>query len=206
MRLLGWGLLAAAFLAAALETAAQGITHNWGSMPARDVLEVLAPDLFDAFRDRVDSALDPAIWDYVVLPLLILPGWLLIGVPGGLLVWLFRPAPHPDDAAGDSFPQASYEEIVAAAHEADKDDIGIPSKYRDLEEYDPSRQPADEGGDPALDPLYLEQADVIPPARHIPSSAQGSVPGNSPTNSPGSGQGNGPGNSDGFGGGLNRPF
>ncbi len=195
MRLLGWGLLAAAFLAAALETAAQGITHDWGTMAARDVLEVLAPDLFDAFRDNVDAVLHPAVWDYVVLPLLILPGWLLIGVPGGLLVWLFRPAPDPEDTGPDSFPEASYEEIVAAAREADKDDIGIPSKYRDLEEYDPSRQPTDDGVDPALDPLYLEQADVIPPASHIPSSVQGSE----------APPGNGPGN-DGFGGGLNRPF
>jgi len=199
MRLLGWGLLAAAFLAAALETAAQGITHDWGTMAARDVLEVLAPDLFDAWRDTVDEVLHPAVWDYVVLPLLILPGWLLIGVPGGLLVWLFRPARDPEDTGPDSFPEASYEEIVAAAHEADKDDIGIPSKYRDLDEYDPSRQPADDGVDPALDPLYLEQADVIPPARHIPSSAQGSE---APQ---GNSSGTGPGN-DGFGGGLNRPF
>lgn len=205
MRLLGWALLAAAFLAAALETAAQGITHDWGTMAARDVLAVLAPDLFDAWRDAVDEALHPAVWDYVVLPLLILPGWLLIGVPGGLLVWLFRPAPDPEDTGPDSFPQASYEEIVAAAHEADKDDIGIPSKYRDLEEYDPSRQPSDEGIDPALDPLYLEQADVIPPARHIPSSAQASSQGTGPGNTPGTGSGNGPGN-EGFGSGLNRPF
>jgi len=203
MRSLGWGLLVAAFLAAALETAAQGITREWGAMAARDVLAVLAPDLFEAFRDRVDSALHPAVWDYVILPLLFLPGWLLIGVPGGLLVWLFQPAPHPDDLAGDSFPQASYEEIVAAAREADEDDIGIPSKYRDLEEYDPSRQLSDEVADPSLDPLHLEQADVIPPARHIPSSVQGSAHGGTQANSQGSGQGN---SGDGFGSGLNRPF
>jgi hypothetical protein len=202
LRLLGWGLLAAAFLAAALETAAQGMTHGWGTMAARDVLELLAPDLFDAFRDNVASLLHPVVWDYVILPLLILPGWLLIGVPGGLLVWLSRPAADPDDTGADSFPQASYEEIVAAAREADKDDIGIPSKYRDLEEYDPSRQPSDEDADTALDPLYLDQADVIPPAGHIPSSGLGSAPGSSQANSPGSGRGDG----DGFGGGLNRPF
>ena len=207
MRLLGWGLLVAAFLAAALETAAQGITREWGAMAARDVFAVLAPDLFEAFRDRVDTALHPAVWDYVILPLLFLPGWLLIGVPGGLLVWLFQPAPDPDDLAGGSFPQASYEEIVAAAREADEDDIGIPSKYRDLDEYDPSRQLSDEVADPTLDPLHLEQADVIPPARHIPSSAQGGTYGSAQ----GSTQGNRPGgdhanNGEGFGSGLNRPF
>jgi hypothetical protein len=168
MRIVGWGFLAAAFLAAALETAAHGITRDWGSMSARDVFEVLAPDLFDAFRDKIDSVLHPVAWDYVIMPLLILPGWLLIGVPGGLLVWLFRPAPDPDYTNAASFPQVSYEDIVAAAREADEDDIGLPSKYRDLDEYDPSRQFTEEGIDSALDPLHREQADVIPPARHIP--------------------------------------
>jgi hypothetical protein len=196
LRLLGWGLLATAFLAALLETAAQGIMHQWGTMPARDVLEVMAPDLLDAFRDNVDEWFGPAVWDYAIFPLLILPGWLLIGVPGGLLVWYGRPAPDPDDAGPDAFPQASYEEIVAAAREADEDDIGIPSKYRDLDEYDPSRHGSEEAADPALDPLYLEQADVVPPARHIPS-------GGTPT---GGGGSEGGGSNGGFGGGLNRPF
>jgi hypothetical protein len=195
LRLLGWGLLVAAFLAASLETAAQAMTHNWGTMPARDVLEVMAPDLFDAFRDAVDAWLHPAVWDYVILPLLILPAWLLLSVPGGLLVWRFHPAPDPDDAGPDSFPQASYEEIVAAAHEADEQDTGIPSKYRDLDEYDPSRQGTEEPADPTLDPFQNEQADVVPPARHIPSGGAG-----------GPGQGGEAGGNNGFGGGLNRPF
>ena len=195
MRSLGWGLLAAAFLAAALETAAQSLTGSWGSMAARDVLAVMFPTLFDAFRDNVDASFGPWMWDFVILPLLILPFWLLLCVPGGFLIWYFQPPPDPDDSSPDAFPGTTYEEIVAAAREADEDDIGIPSKYRDLDEYDPTRQPSDEEIDPALDPLYLEQADVVPPARHIPS-------GNAPTGNSATEGGNG-GN---FGSGLNRPF
>src|SRR5262245_32295444 len=128
LRLLGWGLLGAAFLAASLETAAQSMTGTWGMMSAREVFALMAPDLFDAFRDGVDEYLAPAVWDYALLPLMILPGWLLLAVPGGVLVWLGQPTPDPDSI--DSFPQATYEEIVAAAKEADEDDVGIPSKYR----------------------------------------------------------------------------
>jgi hypothetical protein len=206
LRLFGWGLLTAAFLSASLETVAQAITHNWGSMPARDMLDVMAPDLFDAFRDTVDDFLHPVVWDYVILPLLVLPGWLLLSVPGGLLVWYFHPAPDANDSGPDSFPQASYDEIVAAAHEADEQDTGIPSKYRDLEEYDPAchgTQGMEEEADPALDPLYVEQADVVPPARHIPSGGAGGGLGGQ---AQGEGWGSGSGGSDSFGGGLNRPF
>lgn len=195
--LLGWSLLAAAFVAAAAETAAQGVAREWGTMAAADVLMVLVPDLFDAIRDGVDELLNPLIWDYVVLPLLALPGWLLLGVPGVVLVWRYWPAGDPLEGNLDAYPQATYEDIVAAAREADEEDIGIPSKYRDLEEYDPTKFPSDEGGaDPTHDPLYLEQADVVLPARHIPPQGGGTGGTN------GSGQGGGQTGS----GGLNRPF
>lgn len=193
LRLLGWGLLASAFLAAAMEIAAQSLTHDWGAMAASDVLLILAPDRFDAVRDSVDEFLHPLVWDYVVLPLLMLPGWVLFGVPGAALVWIFRPAEDRDETGTDTLPQASYEEIVAAAREADEDDIGIPSKYRDLDEYDPARHSDDEAIYPALDPVYLEQADMVPPARQIPSgdgsggTAGNGDPGRSSSGPPGSG-------------------
>jgi hypothetical protein len=192
LRLLGWGLLAASFVAAGAEMAAQGVTHDWGTMAAAEVLSVLTPEFFDALRDGIDEMLHPLVWDYAVLPILALPGWLLIGMPGVALVWYFREIGDPTEGNLDAYPQATYEEIVAAAHEADEQDIGIPSKYRDLAEYDPTNLPAEEGApDPALDPLYLEQADVVPPARHIPSNTSG---------------GETDGGGKGGGSGLNRPF
>lgn len=199
MRLMGWGLLAAAFFAAAMETAAQSMTGSWGTMSARSVLAVMFPYLFEAFRDGIDATLAPWVWDYVVSPVLILPGWFLLTVPGVLLIWHFRPPADPNDGGQDAFPETTYEDIVAAAREADEDDIGIPSKYRDLDEYDPTRQPAIDDIDPALDPLYLDQADVVPPARHIPSGGVSS-------GSEGGGTANGSSANGGFGSGLNRPF
>lgn len=191
LRLLGWGFLAAAFVAAAAETAALGIAHDWGTMAAADVLRILTPDLFDEVRDRVDELLHPSVWDYVILPLLALPGWLLLSVPGVALVWRYWPVTEPFEENLDAYPLATYEDIVAAAREAEEQDIGIPSKYRDLDEYDPTKRSQEDAGmaDPTLDPLDLEQADVVPPSRHIPQRGGGT-------------DGGGHSGS----GGLNRPF
>lgn len=193
LRLLGWGFLVAAFVAAAAETAALRIARDWGTMAAADVLKIMAPDLFDEIRDRVDELLHPLVWDYAILPLLALPGWLLLTVPGVALVWRYWPAGDPLEGNFDTYPQASYEDIVAAAREAEEEDIGIPSKYRDLDEYDPTKPPSDDGGmvDPILDPIDIEQADVVPPSRHVPQRGGG-----------GSTDGDGQSGSSG----LNRPF
>jgi hypothetical protein len=61
----------------------------------------------------------------------------------------------------------------------------------------------EDDADPTLDPLYVEQADVVPPARHIPSGGAGGGPGGQ---TQGEGWGSGSGGSDSFGGRLNRPF
>lgn len=169
----GWLLLGAAFLAAGAESAAQAMAQEWGFMAASDVMRVLTPHLFDA----MESAITPIAWDLIVLPLLALPGWLLLGLPGAVLAWRYRTPIDIAEDGDEDFPHTTYEEIVAAAEEADKDDIGLPSKYRDLAEYDPSQAPGDDQGEVFHDPDDRERADIVPPARFIaPAANDGSGP------------------------------
>jgi hypothetical protein len=172
LKSLGWLLLGAAFLAAGAESAAQAMTQEWGFMAASDVLRVLTPRLFDA----LELTVSPIAWDFIVLPLLALPGWLLLGVPGALLAWRYRTPIEIGEEGDEDFPHTTYEEIVAAAEEADKDDIGLPSKYRDLAEYDPSVAPGEDQGELFADPDDRERADIVPPARFIASANDGSEP------------------------------
>ena len=169
-RSLGWGLLVAAFLAAGAESAAQVIANQWGLMPASDVLRVLYPHVFASLQ----SAVAPFAWDYIVLPLLTLPGWILAGAPGAALAWRYRMQSDPVDLDDDGeFPRTTYEQVVASAREADEQDIGLPSKYRDLGEYDPTNPPSDVNDEPQLEPYDLERADIVPPARYIAPPGHG---------------------------------
>ena len=163
-RSLGWGLLVAAFLAAGAESAAQVIANQWGLMAASDVLRVLYPHVFASMQ----GAVAPFAWEYIVLPVLTLPGWILMGAPGAALAWRYRLESDPVALEDDGeFPHTTYEEIVASAREADEQDIGLPSKYRDLGEYDPSNPPCDVHDEPQLEPYDLERADIVPPARYV---------------------------------------
>jgi hypothetical protein len=167
LKSVGWLLLGAAFLAAAAESAAQAIAQEWGFMSASDVMQLLTPRLFDT----LELAIAPIAWDFVVLPLLALPGWILLGVPGAALAWHYRSPIEIEEDGDEDFPHTTYEEIVAAAEEADKDDIGLPSKYRDLDEYDPSLAPGEDQGELFPDPDDRERADIVPPARFIAPGA-----------------------------------
>jgi len=167
LRSIGWMLLGAAFLAAGAESAAQALAHEWGFMSASDVMRLLTPHLFDV----IELSVPPLAWNFVVLPLLALPGWLLLGVPGAMLAWRYRAPLEIGEEGDEDFPHTTYEEIVAAAEEADKDDIGLPSKYRDLAEYDPSVAPGEDQGEVFADPDDRERADIVPPAKFIAPAA-----------------------------------
>jgi len=141
------------------------------------ITHVLCPVDFSEFSRRaVDHAAAVARWYrakltvlhvFPNLPVLALPGWLLAGAPGAALVWHYRSRVEESDPLEDSLPLTTYEEIVAAAREADEDDIGLPSKYRDLDEYDPANRQNDDDADAALDSSDVEPAEVVPHSRYI---------------------------------------
>jgi hypothetical protein len=111
LRYLGWALLIGAFAAAAAEVVVS-------PRPRSLTIFVSAYDLwytgwpgsliFTQIRvERVASIL----WDPVLVSLLMFPGWLLLGVPGAVFAWFWRPkgtAMIDDDAA-----QRQHQEVMA---------------------------------------------------------------------------------------------
>jgi hypothetical protein len=137
-RITGWCLLVMTFVFTAAEAVVHGILSEYGIVAASKVLEVLAPDTLTEMKAAITENISPIAWDPFMLTLLQLPGWILLGGPGVFLVWYFRDRTPGDFEMPEDYPHTTYEDILAAAEEADYDDIGLPSKYRDLADYDPT--------------------------------------------------------------------
>ena len=149
-----------AFVFAAAETAAQGLGGGFGVKSASAVLSTLIPDHYNATRAFVQTKLSPALWDPVITGLLVLPGWLTLGVPGIFLAWKFRHLPVGGvDSDDDIMITTSYEDILAAAEEADEQDDSPLSKYHDLSDYDPTQIDDDDDG---LDGFKLDESHMSP--------------------------------------------
>ena len=145
-RRLGWLLVIGAFVLAATENAARGLSGDTGVLgilSAEKVLEVLAPDVFAALAYYVSEYTHPLFWDPLLLWLLVFPSWLITGVPGAILVWKCRKIPLGGEPKKEDLAYTSYEDVLAAAKEADFDNPGESSKYKDLDEYDPLHPPYD---------------------------------------------------------------
>ncbi|MEO5337138.1 MAG: hypothetical protein H7841_09625 [Magnetospirillum sp. WYHS-4] len=111
----GFGLLllGAAFLGGAAEIAAQATLSDrpW-MLPAIDVWIILAPSSLEAAR----RALGPEMLDALAGSLLILPAWLLFGLPGAALAWLGRP--QDDETEGpDEESLFLYDRLAKLARE-----------------------------------------------------------------------------------------
>ncbi|MDP6925998.1 MAG: hypothetical protein QGG84_02790 [Rhodospirillales bacterium] len=147
-KIIGWALLIGAFVFAGAETAAQGIAvsqgGSFGHKSAYTVLSTLLPDFLTALRIFIETNLSPALWDPVITGILVLPGWLTLGVPGIFLAWKCRDLPLGGvDSDDDIMLTTSYEDIMAAAEEADEYGRSPPSKYKDLDDFDPARSSDD---------------------------------------------------------------
>ena len=107
-------LLAAAFVAAAAEMAARSTLESPPLVLAfGDTWTLLWPDSFKAFA----GSLAGTAWTAVADTLLRLPGWLLFGLPGGVLAWLGRPHRHPEGEAPDEASFFLYDELEQRARE-----------------------------------------------------------------------------------------
>ena len=147
--LFGWVMIGLAFLSLVGEMAARG---QYGSrvffLSAEELWAALAPESFTEFRTLFRSAARP-FWTYFLGPLLMLPAWLLFGLPGILafgyahrldrtprefdveeaflfdeLVKRAKEEGHVDPE--DRAPEDSYEPIAASAREAEADMIRDP--------------------------------------------------------------------------------
>ena len=161
--LLGIVLCAAAFLAAAAEMAASAMDPELGWAPAAlDVWKTLSPDTFDGLMAWHGEA----GW----LGLLKLPGWLILGAPGIVLLVAFR---HRDPGSISEHEEALYlyDELAKRAHEEGftntRDDFD-PTAYDDvvpaedhyarddvLDDLDPTPDPDPEADRPAHNRDFL---------------------------------------------------
>ncbi|NVK20007.1 MAG: hypothetical protein HWE30_15010 [Methylocystaceae bacterium] len=129
--LLGWMFFALAFMLAAAESAlGRGFITS-----ANDLLVALMGSKWIIFKARYASVL----FDTVVLNLLQLPGWLLAGLPAGILLWRCRP--HREDVDPDLYSSlTTYDRLAELADEegAANDDPSFHEyDMRDYDEDDP---------------------------------------------------------------------
>ena len=145
-RRLGWLLVIGAFVLAAAENAARGLSGDpgvLGILSAAKVLEILAPNIFSILAYHVSEYIHPLVWDPFLLWVLVFPSWLIAGVPGAILVWKFRKIPLGGEPKKEDLAYTSYEDVLATAKEAEFDNPGETSRYKHLDEYDPLHPPVD---------------------------------------------------------------
>ncbi len=90
-RIVGWGLLLLAVAALGWEVIAWGLTGQYESrLPGQIWASIDRPSL-NLTQAVVQRYVLPELWDYVLLPVLLAPLWLVLAVPGLLLALLCRP-------------------------------------------------------------------------------------------------------------------
>jgi hypothetical protein len=160
-KICGWLLVGLAIAFAAAETGAQGVTKQYGIMSAYNVFHSLIPGELIQTRIFIEKNIHPVLWDPIIRSLLWLPGWLLLGAPGALLVWKLHLKPASVIDPDDDVVVSSYDDILAAAEELDDfysdEDDSAPSKYGHINDFDPTTDnvvegPADELAALKLDP------------------------------------------------------
>lgn len=136
----GLVLLVGAFIAAAAEMAAQAHMGTFGFLSAYSTMDALFPARLAQVQDFVGRQISPLVLDFVIRPILVLPGWLILGLPGGIIAWRSRPDYGKDYGEDDDqMPYTTYEDVIAAAERLDLDDIGDRgSKYTEYKDYDPT--------------------------------------------------------------------
>jgi len=89
-RAIGWILIIAALAALAYD--ASGLTRGEGFdvHAAGELWYQLSPDTLNMLQAGIQRRVWPALWDSVIVNLLLLPAWVILGVLGILLVLMFR--------------------------------------------------------------------------------------------------------------------
>lgn len=90
MRVFGWALLLAAAIALATDAVLWGQTGVWRSETLGGVwarYDIAGLNLVQAGLQRHVA---PWLWDDALLPVLVAPAWLALGLPGAVLAVLFR--------------------------------------------------------------------------------------------------------------------
>ncbi len=115
---LGWVFLAAGFISATAETSARLSSKTASAIvSASDLWNALSPGTFIAARNIV-GGISPALWDPILLSIMILPAWLLLGGPGAAMAWLCRPNRNKTGVDDDDISSMSvYDDLAKFAKE-----------------------------------------------------------------------------------------
>ncbi|HLI10889.1 MAG TPA: hypothetical protein VKY65_04760 [Alphaproteobacteria bacterium] len=89
-RIIGWLLLFGAVLVVANEAYAWLDKGSYHIIAAGELWYDLDRDSLNLMQAVIQRYIAPALWDDVMRPLLLLPAWLILGVPGLVLVLLGR--------------------------------------------------------------------------------------------------------------------
>ncbi len=115
--IVGLILLGCAFVSAAAEIVTK-VAHRPDTivLSAIDLWRTVSPGTQIAAREAI-SGISPALWDPFLITLMMMPAWLLFGLPGGLLAFLFRPNRHASEGMNDDdvSPDSLYEGLAQMA-------------------------------------------------------------------------------------------
>lgn len=168
-RLAGLALLLCAFLAGAFEmTAPVKNGERALLMPAGEVAFAHWPDRLVQARVRMDARYGPEMWDTWIAPALTVPGWMLFGLPGVVLVWLswWRVRDEDGDAYSDETSLYLFDELNKAA----KND-GYVEEEADIYNDGAKEIRASWHGEDHPNPAELhDDRDATPPHRPPPTS------------------------------------
>ena len=89
-RPLGWGLVALALLALGAELLASLEAGDYVALTAGEVWYAIDPASLNLVQAVVQRYLHPALWDPVATAILLRPAWLVLGLPGAALAYIFR--------------------------------------------------------------------------------------------------------------------
>ncbi len=89
-RVIGWVLLIAALAALAYDAVASLRGGGFTLHAAGELWYMLNPDTLNMLQAGIQRRVWPYLWDPIIVTILLWPAWLVLGVPGALLVWLCR--------------------------------------------------------------------------------------------------------------------
>jgi len=92
-RLIGWLLLLCAVAAVGFEATAALDSGTYQIKALDEIWYSVDSTSLNGTRAAVQRYLFPFLWDPVIISILLLPGWLVFGLPGLILVWTCRGRP-----------------------------------------------------------------------------------------------------------------
>ena len=94
LRVIGWLILLAAVLALGWDGFNWMQSGHWAMTPAGKTWYRLSPGSLNLMQAVIERHVWKTLWNPVILTVLLMPTWLVLGVPGGLLAILARPRKH----------------------------------------------------------------------------------------------------------------